>query len=328
MKPRNEDRPYRRGNGSDGGERQESARDFHPGNEAFREAQSYGSRGRQPYGPSRYWQGTRYGQGQDFGGIGSGGSRYGASGFGGYKGEGQYGGQRSDYGPDYYGAREPESWRGRKEQGGRGPRRYGESGYGEEPWGPVWGQREGLGQSGPFDPGRRGGFRWGAERERESRGYGGQDFRGGGSYGGYGTTGDYGYGARGYGGYRGSSGEPWRGEQGRPRGVPGTGARRGPKGYQRSDERLKEDICERLIQAEHIDSSEVTIEVQGGRVTLGGTVPERYMKHAIEDLVDACPGVQDIDNRIRVQQPGQQPSETRTQGTESGAAGGRTKKDS
>jgi len=33
---------------------------------------------------------------------------------------------------------------------------------------------------------------------------------------------------------------------------------------------------------------------------LDGTVPERRMKHAIEDLVDACPGVQDIDNRIRV----------------------------
>lgn len=36
------------------------------------------------------------------------------------------------------------------------------------------------------------------------------------------------------------------------------------------------------------------------RVVLEGTVPSRHMKHAIEDLVDACPGVQDIDNRVRV----------------------------
>ncbi len=74
----------------------------------------------------------------------------------------------------------------------------------------------------------------------------------------------------------------------------------GPKGYQRSDERLREDISERLMQAPDIDSSEVTVLVAGAKVTLEGTVPDRHMKHAIEDLVDACPGVQDIDNRVRV----------------------------
>jgi hypothetical protein len=75
---------------------------------------------------------------------------------------------------------------------------------------------------------------------------------------------------------------------------------RGPKGYQRSDERLKEDISERLMEAYHIDSSEVTVEVRGAKVSLEGTVPSRHMKHAIEDMVDRCPGVLEIDNRIRV----------------------------
>jgi hypothetical protein len=75
----------------------------------------------------------------------------------------------------------------------------------------------------------------------------------------------------------------------------------GPKGYQRSDERLREDISERLMQAGDVDSSEVTVNVVSGKVTLEGTVPDRYMKHHIEDLADACPGVQDIDNRIRVE---------------------------
>lgn len=74
----------------------------------------------------------------------------------------------------------------------------------------------------------------------------------------------------------------------------------GPKGYQRSDERLREDISERLMESRYIDSSDVTVEVSAAKVVLEGTVPERRMKHAIEDLVDACPGVQDIDNRIRV----------------------------
>jgi osmotically-inducible protein OsmY len=75
---------------------------------------------------------------------------------------------------------------------------------------------------------------------------------------------------------------------------------RGPKGYQRSDERLKEDICERLMNAYYIDCSEVSIDVKGGKVSLEGSVPERYMKHSIEDIVDSCAGVTDIDNRVRV----------------------------
>ncbi len=41
--------------------------------------------------------------------------------------------------------------------------------------------------------------------------------------------------------------------------------------------------------------------VKDAKVTLEGSVPDRRMKHAIEDLADQCPGVQDVDNRIRVQ---------------------------
>src|SRR3569833_1272710 len=74
----------------------------------------------------------------------------------------------------------------------------------------------------------------------------------------------------------------------------------GPKGYTRSYERLREDLSERLMQAYDIDSSEVTVQVSGGKLILEGTVPSRYMKHAIEDIADAAPGVQDVDNRIRV----------------------------
>jgi hypothetical protein len=76
--------------------------------------------------------------------------------------------------------------------------------------------------------------------------------------------------------------------------------RRGPKGYQRSDERLKEDISERIMQSGHVDASDVTVNVVGGKVILEGTVPDRYTKHYLEDLADAAPGVQDIENRIRV----------------------------
>jgi hypothetical protein len=74
----------------------------------------------------------------------------------------------------------------------------------------------------------------------------------------------------------------------------------GPKGYQRTDERIREEICDELMQMDHIDSSEMTVEVVAAKVTLEGTVPERWMKHDIEDLADACPGVKEVDNRIRI----------------------------
>ena len=75
---------------------------------------------------------------------------------------------------------------------------------------------------------------------------------------------------------------------------------RGPKGYQRPDERLKEDISERLRDDPRIDASEITVDVTGGRVSLSGEVDSRRTKHQVEDLVDACRGVQEIDNRLRI----------------------------
>ncbi|RKU00255.1 transporter [Burkholderia sp. Nafp2/4-1b] len=81
--------------------------------------------------------------------------------------------------------------------------------------------------------------------------------------------------------------------------------RRGPKGYTRSDERIREDVCERLAHALDIDVSDVTVEVRDGRVELDGTVPSRWMKHDIEDIADSCMCVRDVENRVRVQRDGE-----------------------
>lgn len=75
---------------------------------------------------------------------------------------------------------------------------------------------------------------------------------------------------------------------------------RGPQGYQRSDERLKEMICERLTDDPAIDASDVTIEVTGQCVKLTGTVDDRSTKYEIEELVENFGGVKDIDNQLRV----------------------------
>jgi hypothetical protein len=79
--------------------------------------------------------------------------------------------------------------------------------------------------------------------------------------------------------------------------------RRGPRNYVRSDERIRDEICERLVRDPRLEVGDVSVEVKEGTVLLSGTVPERRMKHAVEDIVDDCWGVTDIDNRLRVARP-------------------------
>lgn len=75
---------------------------------------------------------------------------------------------------------------------------------------------------------------------------------------------------------------------------------RGPKNYIRSDERIREDLCERLSDADEIDASNLTVAVNHGVATLEGEVPHRSMKHWAEDLAESCSGIRDVDNRLRV----------------------------
>lgn len=74
----------------------------------------------------------------------------------------------------------------------------------------------------------------------------------------------------------------------------------GPKNYRRSDERLTEDINERLTDDDFLDASNISVRVSDGKVTLEGTVDQRWMKHLAEDIADACIGVKEVDNRITV----------------------------
>src|SRR5204863_452373 len=101
----------------------------------------------------------------------------------------------------------------------------------------------------------------------------------------------------------GNEGSTFGDNLGRQHGLLGLGGQRknrGPKGYTRSDERIREDLSDRLMDDDYIDSSEVEIVVSQGVVTLTGTVEERRMKHAIEDIADSIRGVSDVVNNIRV----------------------------
>ena len=75
---------------------------------------------------------------------------------------------------------------------------------------------------------------------------------------------------------------------------------RGPKNYRRSDDRIREDVCERLTDDDHVDASGMEVSVQDCVVTLSGSVDDRDMKRRAEDIAESVHGVRDVQNQIRV----------------------------
>lgn len=75
---------------------------------------------------------------------------------------------------------------------------------------------------------------------------------------------------------------------------------RGPAGYTRSDERIREDVNDRLTEDWRVDARAVEVSVANGEVTLDGTVPSREQKRRAEDLVDSLSGVKHVQNNLRV----------------------------
>lgn len=115
-------------------------------------------------------------------------------------------------------------------------------------------------------------------------------------------TGEYGSGYGSSGGY-GSGSDQWRARDVGGQGFGGATSYRGlgPKNYTRSDERIREDLNERLTDAHDIDATGISVEVNNGVATLTGSVDQRWMKHRAEDLAEGCSGVRDVNNQIRVQ---------------------------
>ena len=79
---------------------------------------------------------------------------------------------------------------------------------------------------------------------------------------------------------------------------------RGPRGYRRADERIREDVCDRLCDHPGVDASEVDVSIRDGEITLQGSVPDRWMKRLAEDLAEGVQGVNQVHNHLRVAQPG------------------------
>jgi osmotically-inducible protein OsmY len=79
---------------------------------------------------------------------------------------------------------------------------------------------------------------------------------------------------------------------------------RGPKSYQRSDERIREDVNDRLTEDPWLDASEIEVEVQSREVTLSGMVRSRRDKRRAEDIADSVSGVTHVQNNLRVHDAG------------------------
>lgn len=258
------------------------------------------------------WQGQRDEGGRDEGRYQQEG--YGQQGYGQYEGDyyGGGGGGRGyqgsggtgDYRGDYTGAREyspygrsteSDDWirrgsggfsRGDSYRGGQS--RYDEFESGRNYGGGYGGQGYG-GQSYGRDE----------QRYRSADGGGGQRYSGG-FYTGESGAGAYDqYGDRGaeFGGQRTQYGQyGHQGQQGQGQQHSG----RGPKGYQRSDERIREDVCECLTHDPRVDASNLEVSVKNCEVTLSGTVNSREDKRRAADLAEYISGVKDVHNNLRV----------------------------
>ena len=119
-------------------------------------------------------------------------------------------------------------------------------------------------------------------------------------YGG-GMQGNYGGSSTGYGGSGSYGMRQGQYARGGNFGQPSAGGHRGkgPQGYMRSDDRIRELVCEALADDDHIDASHVEVVVKNGEVLLTGFVEDRWQKRRAEDCIEHLSGVRDVQNQLR-----------------------------
>ncbi|HET8650251.1 MAG TPA: BON domain-containing protein [Gemmatimonadales bacterium] len=85
---------------------------------------------------------------------------------------------------------------------------------------------------------------------------------------------------------------------------PGPNTGRGPRNYQRSDERIMEEVCEALTQQPDLDASGLEVRVENGEVQLDGEVESRRDKRLAVDLAESVGGVRDVCTHVHVRNRG------------------------
>ena len=75
---------------------------------------------------------------------------------------------------------------------------------------------------------------------------------------------------------------------------------KGPRSYQRSDERILEELNDRMCDNPYLDASEIDITVENGDVILAGIVEDRESKKLAAEIGESVSGVTNVENRLRV----------------------------
>ena len=170
---------------------------------------------------------------------------------------------------------------GRQQGAGQfGQQGYGQPFYGQQGFGPYGEPGYRYGQQGYGGPGQYGESYLGQSGRERSSGYGTGTFREG--WGHEGSTG---------------AGRSWRTSR-ELRGGPHAG--RGPKGWKRSDERIREEVNEALARDSELDATSIEVRVENAEVTLIGVVEDRGDKRLAEDIAEEVFGVEDVHNQLKV----------------------------
>jgi hypothetical protein len=75
---------------------------------------------------------------------------------------------------------------------------------------------------------------------------------------------------------------------------------RGPKNFRRSDDRIREDVCDRLTMHGEVDPSDVEVRVEDRVVTLLGTVDSRFERRLAAETAASVLGVVDVHDQLKV----------------------------
>lgn len=79
---------------------------------------------------------------------------------------------------------------------------------------------------------------------------------------------------------------------------------KGPRNYQRSDARIREDIHDTLREDPYVDASDIEVNVENGRVVLSGVVEDKNEKRRAEDILEDLSGIKNIENKLRTRRIG------------------------
>ena len=75
---------------------------------------------------------------------------------------------------------------------------------------------------------------------------------------------------------------------------------RGPRDYRRGDDRIREEINDRMTDDDFLDASQIEVGVQNGEVILAGYVFNRTSKRRAEQIAERVSGVTNVENRLRI----------------------------